>query len=88
MNYQYHNEQAHPEHPVRNVLFSILCVIFSLAFSYLWLWPLFEFEYTWLAITIAALTLLGALIGGIVSFKRSHRAYFAHRRSRKTRRYR
>ena len=76
------NDQ-HPEHPARNIFFCIYCFFFSLSFSYLWTWKMFEFECTWLAILIAALIIAGAVIGGIVSFKKSHRKYFAYRRNRK-----
>ena len=83
-----HDNDKHPEHPVRNVLFCIYCFFFSLAFSYLWVWKMFEFEYTWLAILIAALIIVGAVLGGIVSFKNSHSNYFAYRRNHKNRYYR
>ena len=89
MNYhQSYNNEQHPEHPVRNAFFCIYCFFFSLSFSYLWVWKMFEFEYTWLAMLLAVLILVGALIGGIFSFKKSHTGYFAHRRSRKNRYYR
>ena len=79
----YHNESTHPEHPVRNVFFCIFCFFFALSFSYLWVWNVFDFEYTWLMIVIAVAILLSAVIGGIVSFKKSHRGYFAYRRNSK-----
>ena len=89
MNYnQNYNNEQHPEHPVRNVFFCIYCFFFSLAFSYLWLWQLFDFDYSWLAILIASLIIAGAVIGVIVSFAKSHRNYFAYRRNRKNRYYR
>jgi hypothetical protein len=89
MNYnQNYNNEQHPEHPIRNVFFCIYCFFFSLAFSYLWVWKMFESEYTWLAVLIAALIIAGAVIGGIMSFKNSHHNYFAHRRNRKNRHYR
>ncbi|MBE6577811.1 MAG: hypothetical protein E7653_06710 [Ruminococcaceae bacterium] len=81
-------EQQHPEHPIRNIFFSIFCFFFSLAFSYLWIWYMFDFERTWLMILIAALILLGAVISGIISFKNSHSNFFAYRRNRKNRYYR
>ena len=83
-----HDNDQHPKHPVRNVFFCIYCFFFSISFSYLWVWKMFEFEYTWLTILIAALIIVGAVIGGIVSFKNSHSNYFAHRRNRKNRYYR
>ena len=89
MNYnQNYNNEQHPEHPVRNVFFCIYCFFLSISFSYLWVWQLFEFEYTWLAISIASLIIAGAVIGVIISFAKSHRSYFAYRRNRKNRHYR
>ncbi len=82
------DSDQHPEHPVRSVFFCIYCFFFSLSFSYLWIWKMFEFEYTWLAMLIATLIIAGAVIGGIVSFNNSHHNYFAHRKSRKNRHYR
>ena len=86
-NNAYDNDQ-HPKHPVRNVFFCIYCFFFSLSFCYLWVWKIFEFEYTWLAMLLAVLILVGALIGGFFSFKNSHSGYFAYRRNRKNRYYR
>ena len=83
-----HDNDQHPKHPVRNIFFCIYCFFFSLSLSYLWTWKMFEFEYTWLAILIAALIIAGAVIGGVVSFKNSHSNYFAHRRNRNNRYYR
>lgn len=89
MNYnQNYNNEQHPEHPARNVFFCIYCFFFSISFSYLWVWQLFEFDYTWLAILIASLIMAGAVIGVIVSFTKSHRNYFAYRKKRKNRYYR
>jgi hypothetical protein len=48
---------------------------------------MFEFEYTWFAILIAAFIIVGAVIGGIVSLKNSHSNYFTHRKNRKNRYY-
>ena len=68
MNYnQNYNNEQHPEHPARNVFFCIYCFFFSISFSYLWVWQLFEFDYTWLAILIASLIMAGAVIGVIIS---------------------
>ena len=89
MNYnQNYNNEQHPEHPARNVFFCIYCFFFSISFSYLWVWQLFEFDYTWLAILIASLIMAGAVIGVIVSFTKSHRNYFAYRKKRKNSYYR
>ena len=89
MNYnQNYNNEQHPEHPARNVFFCIYCFFFSISFSYLWVWQLFEFDYTWLAILIASLIIAGAVIGVIISFTKSHRNYFAYRKKRKNRYYR
>ena len=80
--FQGHQEESsHPEHPVRNVFFGIFSTFFVLAFNYLWVRQLFRFSYTWLLISIAATILTIALIGAVVSFKRSHANYFAHRRN-------
>ena len=87
MNYNHNNEQ-HREHPVRNVFFCIYCFFFSIAFSYLWIWKLFTFEYSYLALLVAILILVGAIVGGILSFTKSHSNYFANRRYYKNNRYR
>ena len=63
-------------------------VLSNFLWSYLWIWKMFEFEYTWLSMLIATLIIAGAVIGGIVSFNNSHHNYFAHRKSRKNRHYR
>ena len=84
MNYnQNFNNEKHTEHPVRNVLFAICCVFATIAFNYLWVYKLFEFEYTWLTILIAVLILIFSLIGVIISFTNSHSSYFKHRRKHK-----
>ena len=89
MNYnQNYNNEQHPEHPVRNVFFCIYCFFFSLAFSYLWVCPLFQFEYAWLTILVASLILVGSIAGAVISFKRSHNSYFVHRKLIKYKRYR
>lgn len=81
-------DDQHPEHPVRDALFCVCSFLFSLSFSYLWIYDLLEFEYTWLAVLIAALIISCAVIAGITTFKNSHRQYFAHRKIRKNRHYR
>ena len=87
MNYNInHNKEQHPEHPVRNVLFCICCLFFSLAFSYVWVWELIEFEYTTLALALAATILLATMISLIVSFKKSHSRFFAYKRARNKKR--
>ena len=86
--HQNDNHEQHPEHPVRNVFFCIFCFFCSMSFNYLWVWEQFEFEDAWIALLIAVLILISALFGTIVSFKKSHSGYFAHRRSRKNNYYR
>ena len=84
MNYnQNHNHEQHPTHPVRNVFYCICCFFFSLAFSYLWVWQVLDFEDTRRYVLIAALILVGALIGLALSFRRSHRIYFRQRKLHK-----
>ena len=61
------------ENPVRKVLFSICCLLFSFAFSFLWLCKYFTFEYKLFAIIAAIAILVGAVIGCAVSFYKSHR---------------
>ena len=87
VNNTYDNDQ-HPEHPVRNFFFCVFCLVFSLSFSYLWVWELFEYEYAEHAIVAAVLIVVVAVLSGIISFKNSHSNYFAHRRNRKNRYYR
>ena len=85
MNYnQNFNNERHAEHPVRNVLFSICCALATIAFNYLWVYRLFEFEYTWLTIFIAVMILISSLIGVVISFTNSPSRYFKSRnKSRK-----
>ena len=77
---QTYNNTQHSKHPVRNLLFSIFCFFLSGAFSYLWVWNLFEFEYSWVAIVIAVVILSAAILGVIISFKNSHKGYFAYKK--------
>ena len=89
--YNFHeqdHEERHPTHPVRNVMYSILCFIFSLAFSYLWICPFLNFEYNTLVIVLCAITLAAGVFAGVVSFLNSHRSYFARRRRNKRNFYR
>jgi hypothetical protein len=74
---------AHPAHPVRDVFFCILCILSSFSFCYLWIAPLFVFPYRE-PVAVAAIALLAfSLVFGVVAFFRSHRAYFAYKRSKK-----
>ena len=84
MNYnQNFNNEKHTEHPVRNVLFAICCVFATIAFNYLWVYKLFEFEYTSHAIFLSSMVLTSSLMGVIISFINSHSSYFKHRRKHK-----
>ena len=85
MNYdhQTYEQSTHPEHPIRNIIFSFLCFFFSLSFNCLWICHLFQFDKAWLVILIAALIFVGALVGAVLSFKSSHANYFAYARNRK-----
>ena len=85
--YSAQESDQHPEHPVRNVFFCIYCFFFSLAFSFLWIWELLEFEYDRIAVLIASVIIAAAVVGVVVSFVKSHHAYLAYRRIRKNRRY-
>ena len=67
------NNDKHPEHPVRNVFFAIFSVFFSLAFNYLWVCQLIDFEYTDQAMVISVVILICAFIGGAIAIKKSYR---------------
>ena len=84
-NNNYYHASTHPEHPVRNVFHCIYCTIFSLAFSYLWLCTELDFLFSREGIIVSVLILLGALLGGFFSFKRSHKSYLAHKKKQKRR---
>ena len=71
---------AHPEHPVRNFFFSVFCVFFSLAASFLWICPLISHEYLWIGITAASTIVALAILGMIISFKRSHNSFFKYKK--------
>ena len=74
---------GHPAHPVRDVLFCIFCVMLTLSFHCVWIGQLLAFPYHRIVMAVAALLLACALLGGVISFCRSHRAYFAYKRSKR-----
>ena len=81
-----HNRNDHPQHPVRDAFYCVWCFFFSLAFSYLWVHGLFDFEYASHALAVAVLILVAALIGAIVSFRKNYTNYFRYRRNLKRKR--